>query len=104
MAIPVYSTRFILEHGATGPHSYLVPAGFVAIIRDVDVTTQPTGGCNILLVVDLALLWIVELGLEPQFTYQSWRGRQVVPGGGVMTLDTTDTADYAVSGYLLTSP
>lgn len=87
-----------------GPQSFLVPAGYVGVVRDVDVTTEPTGGCNVLLLVSLALIWIVELGLEPQFTYQAWRGRAVCPGPGVITLDTTDTASGHVSGYLLTSP
>lgn len=104
MAVPVYSTRFILRASVVGPQSFAVPPGYLAVVRDVDVTTEPTGGCNVLLFVGGALLWIVELGLEPQFTYQAWRGRAVANALDIIELDTTDTASGHVSGYLLTSP
>lgn len=104
MAFSLYSTRFILRTSATGPQSYPVPAGMLAVVRDMDVTLEPTGGANVLLFIAGALIFIAQFGLEPQFTDVQWRGRAVAYPGELVELDTTDTGSGHVGGYLLTAP
>jgi len=104
MALAVYSTRFILRPFMTGYQSYLVPVGYVAVVRDLDVVTEPTSGNVILLAIAGNTIFISELGVEPAFTNQEWRGRAVAYPGDLISLDTSDTASGHVSGYLLTSP
>jgi len=101
VAQPVYSTRLLGAHNNIGPVPFLVPAGYTVVVRDLDCVTEPTGGCNILLLVAGFLVFIRQLGLEPQFSYTEWRGRIVAFEGEVIQVDTTDTSDFALSGYLL---
>lgn len=101
MASP-YSTRALAWAATTSPPSYVVPAGYLFVVRDVDVSSG--GGSVINWVWGIA--GICKLG-GGQFTitavnqFQTWRGRQVVQPGEAVYFTSDGATDGAVSGYLL---
>lgn len=107
MAQPVYSVRFISDYAATVSGSYTVPAGYRAIVRDVDAYNAP-GGAD----TDYVFVYVNEVG--GAFMYQhfagvpwvGWRGRQVVNEGETITVggNSESLQSIMVSGYLLTLP
>lgn len=101
MAQPVYSTRFLSGHNPVGEQIFIVPTGYTAVVRDLDVTAPPSGGYNVLLFVAGLLIFIAQYGLEPQFTNTEWRGRAVVREGEEIGFTATDDVDFQLSGYLL---
>jgi hypothetical protein len=104
VAQPVYSVNFLSESASTGLKSFPVPAGFRAVIRDLDIVLEPTGGAVLQLFGAGVGIWIAEVGFEGSFTYYAWRGRQVVDYPSAIDVNTSDTADYRLSGYLLSLP
>lgn len=109
MARSVYSTRFIQQHGLSGTASYVVPAGFTAVVRDVDSFIGAPVGLNALFLhgaIGQAIWWTQATIGESQ--YASWRGRQVYLEGETIEVEadvgTFDAYDVTVSGYLLTNP
>ena len=101
MAQPVFSTRLLGGSSNVGLVTYIVPLGFTVVIRQFDAVTEPTSGCNLLLFVAGFNFFIRQLGFEPQFSYTTWSGRQVANEGELIHVDTTDTTDFSLSGYLL---
>jgi hypothetical protein len=104
----VYSTRFFSDpHFVATPASYVVPAGFVAVLRDVWIylgnnatpaAWQMESGTG-------AVLWAAEaLPFNPQFWF--WQGRQVYNAGDTIQVVNTGVAplDATASGYLLSLP
>lgn len=107
MAQPVYSTRFIHSHGLTGTVQYMVPAGVVAVVRDVDAYIGTPAGLNNLYLhgaLGQTIWWTSATIGESQ--YSSWRGRQVYQEGEIVEVEADvgllDAYDVTVSGYLLT--
>jgi len=106
---PIYSTRFIEEHGLTGSASYTVPPGKVAVVRDLDSYIGTPTGLNSLFLHGAkgqALFWTsADIG---QSQYASWRGMQVFYEGEIIEVAAdvgiADAYDVTVSGYLLTAP
>jgi hypothetical protein len=102
----IYSTRFIAVKGGTTLHTYTVPAGFVAVIRDVDTyASSEFSAAQVFLEGHLGqALWAWTAGLG-QESYGSWRGRQVINAGETFGLRfNISEADGTCSGYLLTLP
>lgn len=105
----IYSVRFIAVKGLTGTSSYTVPAGMVAIVRDVDTFIGTPTGVNALFLHGehgQAMWWTsATIG---QSQYASWRGRQVVEAGLTFDVQASvgalDAYDVTVSGYLLDAP
>lgn len=106
----VYSTRFAAARvdGSGGGSLYTVPAGKVAIVRDIsftpiggDLTTgyylfvrTPAGDC---------VLWGPPA--RDAHTTALWTGRQVLEAGDQLRyVGTGVQTDYLVSGYLLDAP
>jgi hypothetical protein len=104
MPAPVYSTQFIAYTGPASTPSYIVPVGFRAVVRCIDVVLQPTGGTILSAFVDGVGFWHVPVGFEPGFTYWSWRGRQVCTEPGAVDFTLGDAGSVVVSGYLLSLP
>lgn len=102
--IPVYSVRFFAEHGLNGTVTYTVPAGFKAVLRDLDAYN---GGGVISTSVFLEgnngqSIWSDSSSAQAKVS--QWRGRQVIEPGETITLTTTGAWDITVSGYLLSLP
>jgi hypothetical protein len=102
--LPVYSTQLLRASSSTGLIHLDVPAGYVCVVRDIDAVAAPTSGNTLQAFVDGTAFWIVELGVEASFTWQSWRGRQVTLPAGLVQFSSSDVVDVVVSGYLLTLP
>lgn len=102
----VYSTSFILadiEGGASA--TFDVPAGFVAIVRDVSSFSLPPGPAELL--VSVNGVGCISVNYESAGTglllSGHWEGRLVLPLGATLTASPTGLAGVAISGYLLTS-
>lgn len=102
----VYSTRFLQEVGLVGAAGYVIPAGFVGVVRDLDAYVA----APLLTSTDLFLVgaggqklawWTTDADTT---TTPEWRGRQVFAAGETVTVVSTGSVDVTVSGYLLTAP
>jgi hypothetical protein len=107
MATPVYSTLFIAARGVNINAGYVVPAGFVAVVRDIEIAFLATPNNTAADVLDHATSTILtyHLQLNP-FEEHHWEGRQVVDTGAEILASSAGPADTSirVSGYLLTLP
>lgn len=84
------------------------PAGFVMVVRDIDITTNTGIFVNEFVVYDTTLgntIWLAVASPPPLLQWFGFRGRQVFPVGTGFSLQSTQgTWGYRVSGYLLTAP
>jgi len=111
VAFPVYSTRLLSGHdlGAFS-HSIVVPAGFVWVIRDIDVyygaDTGPSEWECDLIDQDAIVVGILNAQINPSSAGASqWRGRQCIEAGCTMRVETVGGTWYwTISGYQLTLP
>lgn len=107
MASSVYSVRFLAQYASVLDQVYEVPAGYRAIVRDMDAYNAPGGSPD-----DYVYVWVEEI--EGAFAYQkfdgvgwvSWRGRQVINEGEHLAVgnNSASMTMVMVSGYLLTLP
>lgn len=106
MTIPVYSTNFITVHGLNGTRSYSVPAGYIVVLRDLDVYYGGgLGAATVFLQNGLgAAIWSNAFGALASGQYASWRGRQVINNPYSVSIVTDSPMDVMLSGYLLTAP
>jgi hypothetical protein len=102
---PIYSTRFLAIALGEEDGAYVVPDGYVAVVRDIDCWSE--GGAMI--------NWRVSIDGDPafaggQFTiesldqFQTWRGRVVVSAGENIQTSTDGPRGIVVGGYLLLNP
>lgn len=100
----LYSHRFMAWAAEESPPAYIVAAGYVAIIRDLDVTS---GGGSIINwdfgVNDVCKLGGGQFTEESVFQQAQWRGRQLVQAGEAIFFASDGPTDGAISGYLLTA-
>jgi hypothetical protein len=103
----VFSTRFFAVHDqpAILPVSYTVPAGFTAVVRDIDVYCADILGGEEFFARGNAgeVFWQDSIALG-ETGWRMWRGRQVLFEGESWELFGTKVFDLAASGYLLTNP
>lgn len=107
MAAPVYSTLFIAADGFTISTGYVVPAGFVAVVRDCTIYIDGSLANTAADVRDLATGAFVFYHLmSTQNDYAHWVGHQVFPAGAEIHASSAgpNSAAIRVSGYLLTLP
>lgn len=101
----VYSTRFIaVPFGPPASAGYVVPTGFVAVIRDIAVRfTGGSGGPFVVQVADPALIIAVLEGADAITGMAEWSGRQICNEGEEVDASNEGSADGScmVSGYLL---
>jgi hypothetical protein len=105
----LYSTRFLIERAGAGAGAkYFVPNGYIAIVRDVSVTSASEAGESVAFGV-----YAGPDGTEAQFATGEvtgntqafhWEGRVVVLAGEDIQVSSTDEVSYIVSGYLLYAP
>lgn len=107
MPSPVYSTQFIARAGLNVNVGYTVPAGYRAVLRDVDVACATGSGDTRIFFLENpqgGLVWVAIANPESYVSFQ-WRGRQVYNPGEIITFNPAEGAwDVMGSGYLLTLP
>jgi hypothetical protein len=101
----VYSTRFYEGKNVTSGTIVTVPAGYIAIVRDIDAFFGggiEGGALNVIGTLGQTFAWFPFTGLtSAAFT---WRGRQVFSAGESVRFVSGAGVDLTVSGYLLTAP
>lgn len=107
MANPVFSSQFILNDSDTGYTSFLVPDGFVAVIRDFSAWSD-AGGFVVQLVIRNSLaapgVTVAAVTAAGVPNYAQWQGRIVLPPGGEISTHLAsfiDEPSIYVGGYLL---
>lgn len=102
----VYSTRFAaVTLSAAEPALYTVPAGYVAVIRDMELTNQT--GANVSFAIDLTspgplTATIYYDGSFPLASWFQWQGRVVLNAGDVLGASASSyPVGLVVSGFLL---
>lgn len=107
----VYSTLF-MDHFATSPFTlfYDVPAGFVAVVRDICLNNQGFQGRGVqgIKVFDNdtgSVIYAVGNELGVTLATYHWEGRQVMnPGARLAAITAEPYWNVRVSGYLLALP
>lgn len=102
MAIP-YTHRFLSWAASELPPAYTVPAGYLAIVRDLDVWSG--GGAMIdwqLSVDGIAKFAAGQFTVESIAQTAQWRGRQAVLPGETIQFQSDGPTDGLCTGYLLT--
>lgn len=104
-----YSTRLVAAVlDAALDDAYTVPAGFVAVIRDMELTNQ--GGTATAIAIDLEvpgpLTATIYFNADvPAGSWLQWQGRVVMNAGDVLSISASAYPIGAVvSGYLLSAP
>jgi hypothetical protein len=100
----VYSTVFIRLQGLVGSATFVVPDGYIAILRDADVYNGGGIESTSAYLIDFTsngtiTRWVS--ATELQAFDGSWRGRQVFNSGDSFGFNTTGAWDVRLSGYLL---
>lgn len=103
----VYSVCFFRAFTAVGPLQFTCPAGFVCVLRDVDVVGESNGSSDVLSIdiEGLGFIWGVQ-GSGGAFQTAQWRGRSVFTEGQVLEAGISGAGTWHVSasGYQLTLP
>jgi hypothetical protein len=99
----VYSTRFLAGEAISGTLSYTVPAGYRAVVKEVDGLT--TAASSTFVGVQVAGIWIYSQ-TNPGGSAQvvAWRGMYVAYAGEEITIATSQSAAGGVNGYLFEDP
>ncbi len=101
----VYSTRFLAWAASESPPPYVVPTGYVAVVRDLDVWSGGGSMINWQLAINgVAKFAAGQFTIESVAQVAQWRGRQVVQAGELLFFSADGAVDGLVSGYLLTIP
>lgn len=109
MARPVYSVVFKNTNTDDPDLNYIVPEGFVAVLRDIDVYNNSALTAELFVEDNQSgvTIWRVDNSLViPESTKGSvqWTGRQVFEaGGGFVFVASAGTWDVRASGYLLSA-
>lgn len=100
----VYSHRFLAWAASEFPPVAIVPEGYVAIIRDLDVWS----GGGAMINWEMGVNGVCKLAAG-QFTVESiaqtaqWRGRQLAEAGDEIYFRSDGPTDGAITGYLLST-
>jgi hypothetical protein len=115
MAKPVYSTGFVMEQIASGGEADgpLPVAGFVYVVRDIQVATDEADAGNLLSFVaikpegpPLPSVTLIQWNVPgPSVSDRHWEGRIVFPLDWTFVfLASTGSWGVSCSGYMLTTP
>lgn len=84
--------------------TYVVPAGFVAVLRDLDVIQVSSGTNGLVIVQDSGFITWLTLATNNIWAHVQWTGRQVFTAGQSLDLISSGhTFHMRASGYLLTA-
>jgi hypothetical protein len=106
VALPVYSFQFISIAGLAGTATAGPAAGYVAVIRDIDiyyVTGLAGADCQVQRLGGPVFAFF-SFGPTDPSAVKSWHGRQVLFDTDELIVTTTGALDVSVSGYVLTAP
>lgn len=104
---PVFSVQFIVYTPAAPNESYEVPAGFTAVIREVDLYQEAGASTVVVSAQDsdsAPVATFAALSLTGTIDSDQWTGRVVVPAGGIISIYPVSIGTGAtvyVGGYLL---
>lgn len=104
---PVWSTQFIVYGDGAGALEFLVPSGFVAVIRDAsaDATVSAYSATVSVQNDDAApAIVVARMSAVGAAAYTQWQGRVVCPAGGTISAASDylgDDVSIYVGGYLL---
>lgn len=104
---PVFSSQFIVYSDSTPNSSFIVPAGFTAVIRDMTGYANVSATLLHLLIGDSSLapaVTVASIELAGVGTYGQWTGRVVVPEDGIIEIysgSLVSGLQVYVGGYLL---
>lgn len=106
MSSNVYSSILIDAIPYTGEQAFLVPNWARCVVRDIDVVTPDGLGAVVIAGVgDHAEFWVANVATSPLYTYNGWRGRQVIEPGLQLVVSVAGVASSVrASGYLLVLP
>lgn len=104
-----YSTNFFAGVLPTSFETlFTVPAGYVAIVRDIEVLNNNADAADISVYAEVpgpatgAIFGDTDLAGG---AWTQWRGRVVVPAAGlIVAMSSVSSCNAAISGYLLSSP
>lgn len=97
-----YSTRFLAWSASELPTPYEVPAGYVVVVRDLDVTSGGGSIINWALSINgVAKFAVGAFTVESIQQQASWRGRVIVNAGEQLVFESDGSTDGVVNGYLL---
>lgn len=101
----VYSTRFAAVQGLNGTLDLVFPAGFIVVLRDLDVYNGSGGVASVFLRGNAGqAIYVHRWEVGDGASHEQWRGRQVLtpPEGASITCSLA--MDVTLSGYLLSAP
>lgn len=104
----VYSTRFCLHAESTSVYVpvYTVPAGYVAVLRCIDVYFGSVTGDQVIVDVSGAPFWSTPISTVGSSSVP-YRGRQVMQEGEILNVNyvlaSGGFAGVMASGYLLST-
>ena len=102
MATSVYSTRLLAFAADGTPPAFTVPAGYICVVRDIDVSWGGGSMVNFAASVNaVAKFWQGQFNALSEPQVAQWRGRQVVYPGEDLVFAADGPVDGMISGYLL---
>jgi hypothetical protein len=106
MAATVYSQRFLAAVFPTAPTSFVVPAGFRAVVRDISAYfLGDVGGGELQFAIDGVCYFGLFVGAPNTPGGFHWEGRVIVePAEAVAVNVPSGNWSFAMSGYLLSLP
>jgi hypothetical protein len=105
MARPLYSSQLLALQGLNGTVVYSPPAGYVVVIRDLDLYVGASSTPGFFQLIGSSLQ-VIDYYQQPDLlahTHQ-WRGRQCIEPGQNFRVLASQPMDVTVSGYLLSTP
>ena len=102
----VYSTELVALAGTTGTVDYVPPAGYITVVRCMDLFCGSQPVQPIARVLGHAgQVFFYCGGSTLTSTWFPWRGRQVLEAGeGLSVVIDDGNFDITISGYLLEAP
>jgi hypothetical protein len=98
-----YSTRLLAWSSSESPAPYIVPTGYLVVVRDLDVWSGGGAIINWQLAINAVAKFAAgSFTIEALAQTAQWRGRQIVYAGEALVFSSDGSTDGLVSGYLLT--
>lgn len=102
---PVYSTRLLAWAASEFVPPFVVPSGYVCVVRDADIYSGGGAIINWVLSVNAVAKFAAgQFTIEALGQTAQWRGRQVLNAGEQLLFESDGSTDGLVSGYLLLLP
>lgn len=107
MSVPVYSTAFITAVIPAGGHlTYVVPAGYIASVRSIDMSLPSTATWYYEFAVVTPAEIVVQFATGNDIARGDglqWRGMVVIPAGGTLEISGVVNTAVVASGFLLST-